>query len=136
MNSPHPLSSRGTGQPEPVNKLFAIALALFAVYGGLDGMSEVFFTVLVQLAVFEPVLPVLAFVLGIIATATRREFLGVLGTCVLAGIYTTVVFILRHVEWQIVSWAEWTLIRAWAATLLFFTGSVIVTATRSISARR
>ncbi len=110
MSAEYPSSSGGAGQPNRVNKQAVIGLALFMIYNAMQGWTAVFFSFLVQLVAFEPVLPALAFVLGVIATAIRREFLGWLATCVLASVYTAVVFILRNVEWQIVSWAEWTLI--------------------------
>jgi len=130
-----PRSVPTSGEQHRVNKQAAIALGLLAVYTGLDGWTEIFFSFLVQLVATEPFLPGLAFATGVIATAIRREFLGVLAACLLACAYTGVAFGLRNVTWDVVKWAEWTLVRAWIATFLFLVGSVIVLVVRHVTAR-
>lgn len=136
MSWEYPSSPGSAERPSPVNKQLVLAVALVSIYTAMQGWAQIIFSFLVQLAAFEPLLPALGFVLGVIATAMRREFLGVLATCVLASVYTAVVFILRNVEWQIVSWAEWTLIRAWVASVLFLAGSLIVMAMKSIKSKK
>ena len=135
MKSWRSWSLRGGEQANHVNKQATIACILLTIYVSQNGWTEIVFALLVELVTREPLLPPLAFALGIIATLIRREFVGVFATCVLASIYTVVAFMLRGVQWNIVSWAEWTLIRAWSATLLFLAGSVLVLAIQHITKR-
>ena len=128
-------SLRGGEQPDHINKQAGIGSILFAIYVSPDRWTEFVFSLLVELVAREPLLPPLAFALGIIATLIRREFVGVFATCVLAGAYTVGVFMFRGVQWNIVSWAEWTLIRAWSASLLFLAGSVFVSVIQHITKR-